>query len=74
MTGRESLRERTHEMVIGHATAKLPGRETVQGAIDLIEQYCARGWTDGLPIVPPTAELVDRLLGAAVGVFRENGP
>ena len=41
-------------MVIGHATAKLTGRETVQGAIDLIEQYCARGWTDGLPIVPPT--------------------
>jgi hypothetical protein len=25
--------------------------------------YCERRWSDGLPIVPPTAERVERMLG-----------
>jgi len=29
------------------------------------ELYHSRGWTDGLPIVPPTEELVAKFLGAA---------
>lgn len=29
----------------------------------VLEHIFARGWTDGLPIVPPTADLVDRMLG-----------
>lgn len=31
----------------------------------LIEDYFDRGWTDGLPIVPPTPEKVERFLAAA---------
>jgi hypothetical protein len=32
---------------------------------ELIEDYFERGWTDGLPIVPPSPELVDRFLAYA---------
>jgi hypothetical protein len=32
---------------------------------DLLEDYYERGWTDGLPVVPPTPELVDEFLAAA---------
>lgn len=35
------------------------------------ERFLARGWTDGLPIVPPTPEQVDRML-AAVGLEAED--
>jgi hypothetical protein len=31
----------------------------------LIDDYHERGWTDGLPVVPPTPELVERFLDAA---------
>jgi hypothetical protein len=31
---------------------------------DAIELYFARGWTDGLPVVPPTPERVERMLRA----------
>ena len=34
-------------------------------AADLIEQLHARGVTDGLPVVPPTRELVDAMIAAA---------
>jgi len=30
-----------------------------------IEEYYVRGWTDGLPVVPPTPERVVRMLEAA---------
>ncbi len=33
--------------------------------LELVEDYHARGWTDGLPIVPPTPELVEEFLEAA---------
>jgi hypothetical protein len=52
-------------MVTGQATPRLTGLDTVRGAIDTIEQYFARGWTDGLPIVPPTEESVDRMMDAS---------
>lgn len=32
-----------------------------------IENCHARGWTDGLPVVPPTETLVDAMLGARAG-------
>jgi hypothetical protein len=32
--------------------------------VDLIEECFARGWSDGLPVVPPTRERVERMLGA----------
>ncbi len=31
----------------------------------LVEDYIARGWTDGLPVIPPTPERVERFLAAA---------
>jgi hypothetical protein len=34
-------------------------------AHDLVEDYFARGWTDGLPIVPPTPELVQAFVDHA---------
>jgi hypothetical protein len=32
---------------------------------DLVEDYHAKGWTDGLPITPPTPERVERFLAVA---------
>jgi hypothetical protein len=37
----------------------------VSGALEAIETYFERGWTDGLPIVPPTPEMVASFLEAA---------
>jgi hypothetical protein len=33
---------------------------------DLVEIYYEKGWTDGLPIVPPAREKIDALLRAGV--------
>ena len=30
-----------------------------------IEEYHRRGWTDGLPVVPPTEDLIKEFLAAA---------
>src|SRR5438128_7790022 len=57
--------ERERDIVTGKATPKFTGPDTVRGAIDTIEQYFEHGWTDGLPIVPPTEELVDRMIAAS---------
>ena len=54
-------------MVTGKATPKLTGLDTVRGAIDIIEQYFENGWTDGLPIVPPTQDLVDSMMDLQEG-------
>ncbi|MFC7277758.1 hypothetical protein ACFQS1_27540 [Paractinoplanes rhizophilus] len=35
-------------------------------ATDLIEECYRRGWTDGLPVVPPTPDRVEAMLGDAV--------
>ena len=37
--------------------------ETTSGA-DLVEAYFERGWTDGLPVVPPTRKNVDAMVDA----------
>ena len=52
-------------MITGKATPKLTGLDTVRGAIDIIEQYFEHGWTDGLPIVPPSEELVENMIAAS---------
>ena len=33
---------------------------------DLVKIYYEKGWTDGLPIVPPTRDKIDALLRAGV--------
>ena len=35
--------------------------------VDLVEWYFGQGWTDGLPVVPPTRALVDRFVAALGG-------
>jgi len=52
-------------MVTGKVAPRLSGLDSVQGAIDTIEQYFENEWTDGLPIVPPTEALVDRMVEAS---------
>ena len=38
-------------------------RVQVQDSFDAIQDYCSeQGWTDGLPVVPPTEDLVRRML------------
>jgi len=49
----------------------------VAGWAEAVEAYFERGWTDGLPVVPATAAVVDRFLAAAGRkpddvVLREN--
>src|ERR1700746_2241249 len=36
----------------------------VPAATDLVEWYFEQGWTDGLPVVPPTRALVDAFVEA----------
>lgn len=40
-------------------------RREYDGYGDLLEDYFAQGWTDGLPVVPPTPALVEGFLAAA---------
>jgi hypothetical protein len=53
-----------------HGPAAKPGcgsrlyEPAVEGGLDEIEDMFERGWTDGLPVVPPTPERVERMLGA----------
>ena len=47
---------------MGHVTAR-PGFD-VEDPWSAIEACYARGWTDGLPVVPPTEALVDAMLAA----------
>src|SRR5262249_16724210 len=49
------------EMVAAALASK---RHRATDDADAIELCFARGWTDGLPVVPPTPERVDHMLGA----------
>lgn len=40
----------------------------VPGGTDLVEWYFAQGWTDGLPVVPPTRAAVDEFVAALGGM------
>src|SRR5579864_1575539 len=42
-------------------------RAQVPAGTDLVEWYFAQGWTDGLPVVPPTREAVDACVAALGG-------
>ena len=43
--------------------ARRPDREPV----DLVEWYFRQGWTDGLPVVPPTPQSVGAMVDALGG-------
>ena len=38
------------------------GRITLPGDVDLVEYYFEQGWSDGLPVVPPTQEKIAAML------------
>jgi len=39
--------------------------EVIDDVLDLIEECSERGWTDGLPVVPPTARGLERMIRGA---------
>ena len=44
----------------------MPETLTIQGDIeDVFDHYDAQGWTDGLPIIPPTPDKVERFLACS---------
>ena len=43
------------------------GHHRVAGSTDLVELYYARGWTDGLPVAPPTPDKVEAMVEALGG-------
>ncbi len=49
----------------GCDSAEMP--RTVPGSVDLVEWYFEQGWTDGLPVVPPTPETVAETVAALGG-------
>jgi hypothetical protein len=41
---------------------------TITGDLaDVLDEYALRGWSDGLPFIPPTVDAVQRMLGARDG-------
>src|SRR3546814_1336858 len=40
--------------------------------VDLVEWYFEKGWTDGLPVVPPTPEKMSAMIGALGGERSEE--
>ena len=44
-----------------------PAPATSGETADLIEHYFEQGWTDGLPVVPPTPERIDAMVAALGG-------
>ena len=52
-------------MLNRQSVSRLTGLDTVQGALDTIETYFENGWTDGLPIVPPTESAVADFVAAS---------
>ena len=41
--------------------------QIADNSVDLVEWYYEQGWTDGLPVVPPTPEKVVAMLRALGG-------
>ena len=48
-------------------SASAPNPRTVTEATDLIEWYYEQGWSDGLPLVPPTPEKIADVMAALGG-------
>ena len=44
--------------------------ETVDADADLIEHYYERGFSDGLPVAPPTPEKVEAMVAAPILIER----
>ena len=55
----------TTDSVGGGAARLASEHHEVPDTLEAIEFYYRQGWTDGLPVVPPTPEAVEKLLDAA---------
>ena len=51
-------------------TMQLPPPSDPRTAAEWIEFYYAQGWSDGLPLVPPTEESVQEMLAAGTDLFQ----
>ena len=49
--------------------ALLAAAERAAESFDLLEDMFERGWTDGLPVIPPTRDRVERMLGDRDGAI-----
>lgn len=49
------------------SAAKSSSVNSVAPDVDLVEFYYDKGWTDGLPVVPPTADKIDAVVAALGG-------
>ena len=47
-----------------HGGAEDAQADALASGADLVEWYFEQGWTDGLPVVPPTPATVNRMVGA----------
>ena len=52
-------------MLAGQRARQLDYDDSVRGAQEIVEDYYTRGWTDGLPVVPPTDARVAEFVAAA---------
>jgi hypothetical protein len=52
---------------MAEGTSAVGSRAQVPSGTDLVEWYFERGWTDGLPVVPPTPEKIDAMVAALGG-------
>ncbi len=55
--------QRSGEPATGYGSVE----RTVESSLDLVETYFEQGWTDGLPVVPPTPEKLAAMLAALGG-------
>ena len=49
----------------GKRAVEITSDDSWDACLDTIEQFYANGWTDGLPIIPPTRDAVDRMVAGA---------
>lgn len=52
-------------MVTGKETRRIATEDSFDGALDMIEEYFEKEWTDGLPIVPPIERHVQAMVEAS---------
>jgi hypothetical protein len=61
----------SHEPTLDPGT-RLEVADSLEGAWDLFDAAEARGWTDGLPVLPATPRIVDAMLGTLLDARQET--
>ena len=47
---------------LGEAAVTFTTSDSWDSCIDTIEEFYRKGWTDGLPVIPPTPDLIERMV------------